>query len=78
MPTVATIGPYRVFFYAGDRTEPIHVHVEREDKVAKFWLDPVRLARSGGFSRRELSRIEALLRKQETRLIEEWNEYFGP
>ena len=78
MPTVAIIGPYRVFFYAGDRAEPLHVHIEREDKVAKFWLDPVRLARSGGFSPRELGRIQKLLREKETRLIEAWNEYFGP
>lgn len=77
MPTVATLGPYRVFFYSADRAEPVHVHVEREDKVAKFWLDPVRLARSGGFSRKELRRIEALLREHEAELIEAWNEYFG-
>jgi len=77
MPTVANIGPHRVFFYASDRAEPVQVHVERESKVAKFWLDPVRLARSGGFSPRELGRIQALLREQETMLTEAWNEYFG-
>jgi len=43
MPTVLRVGPYRFFFYAGDRDEPPHVHVERNDKVAKFWLDPIRL-----------------------------------
>ncbi|TWT41129.1 hypothetical protein RAS1_38220 [Phycisphaerae bacterium RAS1] len=77
MPTVTTLGPYRVFFYSADRAEPAHVHVEREDKVAKLWLDPVRLARSGGFSRKELGRIEMLLRQHEAALIEAWNEYFG-
>lgn len=41
MPTVLRVGPYRFFFYAGDRDEPPHVHVERNDKVAKFWLDPI-------------------------------------
>ncbi|MCH7760391.1 DUF4160 domain-containing protein [candidate division TA06 bacterium] len=60
MPTVLRAGPYRLFFYAGDRDEPQHIHVEREDKVAKFWLDPVRLQRSGGFNRAELVRIEIL------------------
>ncbi|MGH8602778.1 MAG: DUF4160 domain-containing protein [Gammaproteobacteria bacterium] len=30
-------------FFASDRDEPPHIHVEREDKGAKFWLDPVRL-----------------------------------
>ena len=76
MPTVARIGTHRVFFYAGDRSEAIHVHVEREDKVAKFWLDPVRLARSGGFSRKEIGRIQTLLWQHEARLIEAWNDYF--
>ena len=41
-------GPLPFFFYAGDRQEPPHIHVERDDKIAKFWLDPVRLQRSGG------------------------------
>lgn len=36
MPTVFRSGPYRFFFYAGDRDEPHHIHVERDDKVAKF------------------------------------------
>jgi hypothetical protein len=47
MPTILRVGSYRFFFYAGDRDEPAHVHIEREDKVAKFWLDPVRLHNSG-------------------------------
>ena len=51
MPTVLRDGPYRFFFYSGDREEPPHVHVERERNVAKFWLSEVRLQSSGGFSR---------------------------
>ena len=43
MPTVLRVGPSRFFFFAADRDEPHHVHVEREDKIAKYWLDPVRL-----------------------------------
>lgn len=76
MPTVLRVGPYRFFFYAGDRDEPPHVHVEREDKIAKFWLDPIRLQRSGGFSRQEIGRIQKLLSVHHTKLLEAWNEYF--
>jgi len=43
MPTVLRVGPYRFFFYAGGGEEPPHVHVERDDNIAKFWLDPIRL-----------------------------------
>ena len=76
MPTVLRAGPYRFFFYAGDREEPQHVHVERDDKVAKFWLDPVRLHRSGGFGRPELNRILEIIKENHGRLLEAWDEYF--
>ena len=46
MPTVFRTGPYRFFFYAGDRDEPQHIHVERDADIAKFWLDPVILLTS--------------------------------
>jgi hypothetical protein len=61
MPTVLRIESYRFFFYAGDRDEPPHVHVESDDKIAKFWLDPIRLHTSGGFSRTEITRLRKLV-----------------
>ncbi|MCI0795500.1 MAG: DUF4160 domain-containing protein, partial [Chloroflexi bacterium] len=47
MPTVLRTGPYRFFFYSGDREEPPHVPIERDDNEAKFWTDPIRLQNSG-------------------------------
>lgn len=52
MPTVLRSGPYRAFFYAGDRHEPPHVHIERDRSKAKYWLEPVGLASSSGFTGR--------------------------
>ena len=77
MPTVLRNGPYRFFFYAGDRDEPPHVHVERDKNIAKFWLDPVRLQNSGGFSRTELNRIQNLVDENQEELLRSWNEYFN-
>jgi hypothetical protein len=77
MPTVLRDGPYRLFFYAGDRDEPPHVHVERDKNIAKFWLDPVRLQNSGGFSRTELNRIQKLVDGNREDLLRRWNEYFN-
>jgi uncharacterized protein DUF4160 len=77
MPTVLRVGPYRFFFYASDRDEPHHVHVEREDKVAKYWLDPIRLQSSGGFNRLELRKIRVIINENHINLMEAWNEYFG-
>ena len=76
MPTVLRVGPYRFFFYASDRHEPPHIHVERDENVAKFWLSPVRLERSGGFSRHEIHRIQELVQRHVEILLRSWNEYF--
>jgi len=77
MPTVLRIGPYRFFFYAGDRDEPLHIHVEREDKIAKFWLEPLKLQRSGGFNRMELGQIQKIIEEHHAHLMEAWHDYFG-
>ena len=77
MPTALRIGPYRLFFVSLDYDEPPHVHVRREEKVAKFWLDPVALQKAGGFSRTELSRIAALINENREYLLERWHEFFG-
>jgi len=76
MPTMLEIGSYRFFFYAGDRREPPHVHIEREDRVAKFWLDPVRLHKSRGFSGKELNRLQRLVEENQEQLRRRWDEYF--
>ena len=76
MPTVLRVGPYRGFFFAGDRPEPPHIHVERDANRAKLWLDPVRLERNDGFSRAELARIIVIVREHEQALVRSWDEYF--
>ncbi|MEW5949806.1 MAG: DUF4160 domain-containing protein [Thermodesulfobacteriota bacterium] len=76
MPTIIRSGPYRFFFYASDRDESRHIHVERDDRVAKFWLDPVRLQSSGGFNRLEL-RQRGIIDKNYEQLMEAWDGYFG-
>jgi hypothetical protein len=77
VPTILRKGPYRFFFYAGDRNEPAHVHIERDDKVAKFWLEPARLHASGGFSRTEIRRIQELVKTHADELKGTWNAYFN-
>ena len=76
MPTVLRPEAYRVFFYASDRGEPAHVHVERENCIAKIWLNPVRLADSGDFGRAEIRRIEQIVADHREELLEAWNDFF--
>jgi len=77
MPSVMRSGPYRLFFYASDRDEPRHIHVERADRIAKYWLNPVRLQSSVRFNRLELSRIRGIIEDNHEQLLEAWNGYFG-
>lgn len=77
MPTVPIRGPYRFFFFSGDSDEPPHIHVERERMKAKFWLNPVRLQSSGGFSRSEINRIHRLVDENREFLLRSWNEFFS-
>ncbi len=75
MPTVLRDGPYRFLFYAANLIEPVHIHVQRDRNIAKFWLDPVRLASAGGFRRPELRRIMRKIEEHEALFIEAWNAF---
>jgi len=77
MPTVLRKGSYRFFFVSLDRSEPPHIHVRRENKVAKVWLEPVALERAGGFSRVELKEILRLVGEHREQLVRSWYEFFG-
>jgi Domain of unknown function (DUF4160) len=77
MPTVLRTGPYRFYFYSHEPNEPPHVHVDREALSAKFWLDPVALARNLGFSSRELRALNRIVQEHKQQLLEEWRGYFG-
>ncbi len=77
MPTVVRIGPYRLYFFSHEPFEPIHIHVDRENYSAKFWLNPVQLAKNVGFSAVELNKIEKLVIENESKIKEAWNGYFG-
>jgi len=57
--------------------EPHHIHIERDDKVAKFWLDPIRLQNNGGFNRVELRQIRSIIEDNQEIFMEAWNEYFS-
>lgn len=78
MPTVLRIGPYRFYFYGHDLiNEPPHVHVDRDDLSAKFWLNPIALASNLGFNSRDLRKIEKIVQAHQTELLERWTKEYG-
>ena len=75
MPTVLISGPYRFYFWSYDCDEPRHIHVQRDNKQAKFWLDPVLLEDSYGFRGKELREIERIVVANSLLLREAWDEH---
>ena len=76
MPTVLRSGPYRFYFYSHEPNEPLHIHVDRDEATAKFWLSPVNLASSLGFKSHELTTLFRLVQRHERELIDAWNGFF--
>ena len=77
MPTVLRAGPYRFFFWSGDAREAAHSHVESGDRYAKFWLEPVSLAKTDGYNWIEIARIGRLVVAHRHELRERWRDFFG-
>ena len=77
VPSIADIGPYKLFFYSSDGSEPRHVHVRSERATAKFWLNPVRLARSRRFGDHELRELERIIEENQQNILEAWNDHFS-
>ena len=75
-PTVLRDGPYRAFYFSSDRSEPPHVHVTRDQRTAKLWLEPVTVANAGGFPQNELNKIESLVREHQAELLKAWHDFF--
>ena len=52
------------------------MHIDWENKSAKFWLDPVAsLAENHGYSRRELRDIEQMAQENVETLRNEWDSF---
>ncbi|MEW6187536.1 MAG: DUF4160 domain-containing protein [Thermodesulfobacteriota bacterium] len=39
MPTILVILCWRLFFYANEGNEPIHIHCRKGEMECKYWLD---------------------------------------
>lgn len=77
VPTVFRQDGYRFYFYSHEPNEPPHVHVDKGGASAKFWIDPVALARNMGFGARDIAELHRLVREHRNRLLEAWNGFFG-
>jgi len=80
MPVVLRNEGYRFFFFSneGESREPIHVHVRKAEKVAKFWLEPtILLVESYAMTSAELKKIERIIEDNQALIKRCWHEHFS-
>jgi hypothetical protein len=77
MPTVLRWNGYRFYFFSNEGDEPPHIHVDKADSTAKFWLAEIEVARRIGFSNREIGELSAKVREERERFMEAWRDHFG-
>jgi hypothetical protein len=80
MPVVFRHDGYRFFFYSneGDPREPVHIHVEKDDADAKFWVfSDVAIAYNRGFSARAIRQLQDVVEIRRDEIVEAWNDHFA-
>lgn len=75
MPTILYKNGFRFFFYVNDHN-PMHIHVEKDNKTAKFNLEFIELVRSNKFNARELKTIRKLVEENVELFKKKWNEFY--
>jgi len=79
MPTILAQSGWRLFFYANERNEPIHVHCRKGDIECKYWIDEdnfdLQEAYSYGMSPRDNKQIRRIIFEHFDYIIEQWNEF---
>jgi hypothetical protein len=80
MPTVFRERGFRFYFYSneGSPREPVHIHVEKDNVEAKFWLIPeVVVAYNDGYDARTLRELLAIVEGSKSRIERAWNDFFS-
>ncbi|WKZ15419.1 MAG: DUF4160 domain-containing protein [Candidatus Jettenia caeni] len=79
MPTILQIMGWRVFFYANENKEPIHVHCENGDKACKYWIIEedfeVEEAWSYNMNNKDKRTIRKILFENFDYVIQEWENF---
>lgn len=77
MPTVLKYRSYRFYFYSHENNEPPHIHIDKDEKSAKFWLNPISLSVNYGFNQKELNYIKKTIVNNQELMLDKWSEFFN-
>ena len=67
---------YRFFFFSNENDEPMHIHVEKGEGSAKYWVDPFEEVYSYGLKAKQRKEIKAIIELRINELKKAWHEYF--
>lgn len=78
MPEIFRLFGFSFFFYSREH-EPIHVHVEGANGIAKFDYDGEKfvLRESHGIKANDMKKIKAAIDENVDIIVSRWNEYFN-
>ena len=80
MPEIFRYRGFKFFFYSNEGTprEPVHVHVEKDDVEAKFWVLPeVSVAYNDGYDARTMRELFGVVEDNADRIVGAWHGHFG-
>jgi hypothetical protein len=77
MPTLLIWHGYKFRFYAADGPEPPHVHVIKDSKSAKVWLESLEMEYGHGYNTREIAEFSGKIAEHCKEWMEKWNDFFG-
>ena len=79
MPTILVIFGWRLFFYANEGNEPIHVHCRKGDMECKYWLNSetyeLEEAFSFNLSSKDRREIRKIIFEHFDYIEEQWDEF---
>lgn len=75
MPTVLRVDGYRFFFFSNEHN-PKHIHIEKGDAYIRIELKSLKITDSFNLSNKEQNKIISIVKLNQIKLINSWNEYF--
>ena len=75
MPTLFVFFGFRFLFYSNDH-EPVHIHIVKDDCVAKYNVNPIQQVYNHGYKKREIALIESIIEENQDVIIDRWKTFF--
>jgi formylmethanofuran dehydrogenase subunit A len=80
MPTVLFIFGWRLYFYANENKEPIHIHAEKAGMECKYWLlvdeMDIKEEYSYNMSPKDKREVRKIIFQNFDTIIDSWNNFF--